>query len=88
MRVTRDVRTNLYMLSLNQKNNLMTESKTPDEYFVGIAYECKSKRSLLNYHHASCWIPTHSVWGKAITKNFFNYWPGLSVDPRCQMWES
>ena len=29
--------TNLYMLSLTQKNNLMTESTTPDEYFPGSA---------------------------------------------------
>ena len=53
MRGTRDARTNLYMLSLTQKNNLMTEPKTPDEYFAGSAYECKSKKTLVDYHHAS-----------------------------------
>ena len=79
MRGTRDARTNLYMLSLTQQNNLMTESKTPDEYFAGSAYECKSKNTLVDYHHTSCWSPTHSVWGKAITKNFFTSWTGLSV---------
>ena len=31
MRGNRDARTNLYMLSLTQQNNLMTESKTPDK---------------------------------------------------------
>ena len=36
---TRDARTNLYMLSLTQRNNLMTEPKNPDEYFAGSAYE-------------------------------------------------
>ena len=41
MRVKRDARTNLYMLSLTQQNNLMTESTTPDEFFSGSAYECK-----------------------------------------------
>ena len=56
------------------------EPKTPDEYFSGSAYERKSKKNLVDYHHASCWIPTHSGWGKAITKNFFTSWPGLSVD--------
>ena len=39
MRVTRDARTNLYMLILTQKNNLMTESITPDEYVSRSAYE-------------------------------------------------
>ena len=79
MRGKRDARTNLYMLSLTHQNNLMTESTTPDEYFSGSAYECKSKKTLVDYHHASCWIPTHSGWGKAITKNFFTSWPGLSL---------
>ena len=36
---TRDACTNLYMLSLNPQNSLMTEPKTPDEYFAGSAYE-------------------------------------------------
>ena len=51
---TRDTRTNLYMLNLTQKKKLMTESTTPDEYFAGSAYECKSKSTLVDYHHASC----------------------------------
>ena len=51
---TGDARTNLYMLSLTQRNNLMTEPKTPDNYFAGSAYECKSKKTLVDYHHASC----------------------------------
>ena len=80
MRVTRYARTNLYMLSLTQKNNLMTESTNPDEYLAGSAYECKSKKTLVDYHHASCWSPIRSGWGKAITKNFFTSLPGLSVD--------
>ena len=80
MRGTIDTRTILYILSLTQKNNLMTEPKNPDEYFAGSAYECKSKKTLVDYHHTSCWSLTHSGWGRAITKNFFTYWPGLSVD--------
>ena len=40
-------RTNLYMLSLTQKNNLMTESTTPDKYFAGSAYECKPTKTLV-----------------------------------------
>ena len=80
MRGKRDARINLYMLSLTQQNNLMTESTTPDEYFAGSAYECKSKKTLVDYHHASFWIPTHSGWGKAITKKIFTSWPGLSLD--------
>ena len=43
MKGTRDARTNIFMLSLTHQNNLMTESTTPDEYFTGSAYECKSK---------------------------------------------
>ena len=77
---TIDTRTNLYMLSLTQRNNLMTEPTTPDEYFAGSAYECRPKKTLVDYHYASWWIPTKSGWGKAITKNFFTSWTGLSVD--------
>ena len=68
MRGKLDARTNLNMLRLTQQNNLMTESTSPDEYFAGIVYECKSKKSLVDYHHASCWNPTHSGWGKSTTK--------------------
>ena len=56
------------------------ESTTPDKYFVGSAYKCKSKSTLVDYHHASYWSPTESGWGKSITKKFFTYWPGLSLD--------
>ena len=80
MREKLDARTNLYMLILTHQNNLMTESTTPDKYFAGSAYRCKSKKTLVDYHHASCWSPTHLRWGKAITKNFFTSWPGLSLD--------
>ena len=49
----RDPRSNLYMLNLNQENNVMTEFPTPDEYFEGSVYECKSKVTLVDYHHVS-----------------------------------
>ena len=48
MRGKPDVRTNLYMLILTGQNNLMTESTTPDEYFAGSAYECKSKNTIVD----------------------------------------
>ena len=38
------------------------------------------KKTLVDYHNASCWKPTRSGWVKAITKNFFTSWPGLLVD--------
>ena len=80
MRVTQDIHTNVYMLNVTQKKKLMTESTTPDKYFAGSAYECKSKIALVDYHHASCWSPTQSGWGIAITKQFFTSWSGLSSD--------
>ena len=80
MRETRDARTNLYILRLTQQKKLMMESTTPDEYFSGSTYECKSKSTLVEYHHSSCWSPTHSGWGKAITRKFFTSWTGLSLD--------
>ena len=75
-----DPRSNLYMLNLTHQNKLMTEFTTPDKYFAGSVYECKSKRKLVYYQHASCWSPTQSEWVKAITKNFFISWTGLSSD--------
>ena len=38
------------------------------------------EKTLVDYHHTYCWSPTHSGWGKVITKNFFTSWPGLSLD--------
>ena len=80
MKWKRDPRSNLHVLNLTHQNKLITEFTTPDEYFAGIVYECKSKGTLVDYHRASCWIPSKYGWGKAITKNFFFYWPGLSSD--------
>ena len=50
---TRYPRTNLYMLNLTQRNKLMMESTTPDKYFVGSAYKCNTKSTLVDYHHTS-----------------------------------
>ena len=80
MRGTRDQHTNLYMFNLTQKEKLMTESTTPDKYFAGSAYNCKSKSTLVDYHHVFLWRPTQYGWGKAITKIFFTSCPGLSLD--------
>ena len=77
---TRYPSTNLYMLNLTQKNKLMTESTTPDKYFSGSAYECESKRTLVDYHHVSFCSSTQYGWGKAITKNFSTSYLGLSFD--------
>ena len=59
---------NLYMLNPTQKNKLMMEFPTPDKYFSGSVYEWKSKVTLVDYHHASCWSPTQSRWVIAITE--------------------
>ena len=75
-----DPLSNLYMINLTQSNNLMAEFQTHDECFAGNVYECKSKGKLVDYHHASQWSPTQSGRVKAITKNFFTSWPGLSSE--------
>ena len=53
MKGTRDPRSNLYMLNLTQLNKLMTEFTTPEEYFAGSVSDCKSKSTLVDYHHKS-----------------------------------
>ena len=68
------------MLNLTQQNKLITELQTPYNVFAGSVYECISKGALVYYHHTSFWRPTQSGWIKAITKNFFTPWPGLSSD--------
>ena len=50
---TRDPRSNLYRLNLTQLNKLMTEFTTPEEYFAGSVSDCKSKSTLVDYHHKS-----------------------------------
>ena len=80
LRGKRDARTNLYMLIFTKQKKLITESTTRDEYFAGRNYEFKSKSILVDYHHTYFWSPTHSGLGKAITKNFFTSWTGLSMD--------
>ena len=83
MRVKQDARTNLYMLNLTQQKKLMTESTTPDEYFIGSAYKFKSKITLVDFHHASCWSPTHYVWGKPI-KNILHLLARPKIGPGSQ----
>ena len=58
----------------------MTDFTTHDEYFVGSAYKCKAKSTLVDYNHTSFWIPTKYGWGKSITENFFISLLGLSFD--------
>ena len=71
MKGTREPLSNLYMLNPTQRNKLMTEFTTPDEYFAGSAYKCKSKSTLVDYYDASFWNPNQCIWVKAITENFF-----------------
>ena len=52
MKGTIDPSSDLYMLNLTQQNNLMTDFTTPDKYFAVSVYECKSKCTLVDYHHA------------------------------------
>ena len=77
MKGTHDPHINLYMWNSTQKKKILTESTIPDKYYSGIAYRCKSKSTLVDYHHASCWSPTQSGWVKPITQNFFTSWLGL-----------
>ena len=84
MNGTRDTRSNMYMINLTKKKKLMTEFTTPDEYLAGSAYDCKSKGTLVDYHHVSCWRHNQSGWGKAITKTFHFLarpiiWPGAEI---------
>ena len=80
MKGKQDPLSNLYILNLTQINNLMAEFQTPDKYFSGSVYACKSKGTIVDYHPASFWIPTQSGLAKEITKNFFTSWTGLSSD--------
>ena len=48
MKGKRDPLLNLYMLNLTHRNKLITEFQTPDEYFTGSVYECKSKGTLVD----------------------------------------
>ena len=66
-----DPQSGLHTLSL-QHNSLRTENSSPEELFPANVYECKSKQQLIDYHHASCWSPTQSIWVKAI-KHFFHF---------------
>ena len=56
----------------------MMEIRSPEKPFAGNVYECSSKKSLVDYHHALCWSPTKSGWVKVISNNFFASWPGLT----------
>ena len=66
----RDPISNLYMLNLTLSNNIITEFQTPEECFAISVYECKSKVTLVDYHHTSCCIPTQSGWVKKLQKSF------------------
>ena len=47
---------------------------------MGSVYECKSKGTLVDYHHAT-FLDTHSIWvGKGDYKKICTSWPGLSYD--------
>ena len=60
MKGKQDPHSHLYMLNFTQRNKLMMKFQTPDKYFAGSLYECKSKGTLVDYHHALFWSPTQS----------------------------
>ena len=61
-------RSNIYMLNLTQRNKLMMQFTTPDNYCAGSVYRGKSKGTLVYYHHSSFWRPTQYWCVKSITK--------------------
>ena len=64
MKGRQDPLSNLYMLNLTQRGNLMTEFRTLSDFFSKNVYQCKSKDTLVDYHHATCRRSTQSWWVK------------------------
>ena len=79
----RNTLTGLYMLDLEQKikqPKIMTEHEITDTYFANHVYECISKQKLAIYYHLTIFSPPLSTWVKAIKKNYFSTWTGLTAD--------
>ena len=54
MKGRQDPLSNIYILNFTKRNNLMTEFQTPDKYFAGNMYECKSKGTHTYYQQNIC----------------------------------
>ena len=40
--------------------------------------ECCTKNELAKFYHQTCFSPTTATWTKAIKRNYFTTWPGLT----------
>ena len=77
----RDNRSNLWKVPLGNANNLERDIKQQHT----CAAVCnitpnKSMKSLIVYYHAAAFYPVIDTWVKAIQKEFFRWWPGLTAE--------
>jgi hypothetical protein len=68
---SRDPKSRLWPVNLKQK-------KKPEIAQFNHAHDNNNQKDLINYLHASCFIPVKSTWIKAIKNGKFSSWPGLN----------
>ena len=67
----------LYMVDMENTQQLMTTSSTTDNLVTNHAYETKPKQDLVLFYHATCFSPTKNAFIKAIKNGAFTSWPGV-----------
>jgi len=89
MKGNRSKTTNLWTLPLSSRNSSANNvaDSTPDDDFVEVtlnsansAYHQRTKDELVEFLHATSGYPVISTWSKAIKKNNFATWPGLTYE--------
>jgi hypothetical protein len=78
----RDPTTGLWLVDLEPSG---TPTPLPSQHptyqhYAHSAYEHKTKVELIDFLHRACFSPPISTWTRAIKKNFFTTWPGLTAD--------
>ena len=75
---TRDTRTGLWRIPLNATTPPIHESNIQQQ--CNNAYQTKNIAELIAFLHAAAFSPTPSTWIDAISKGFFQTWPGLTAE--------
>jgi hypothetical protein len=65
---------------LNRPPTDFLPERPPPVDAIHNVYELKTQPKLVRYYHAAVGFPTKLTWVKAIRKNQFASWPGLTVD--------
>jgi hypothetical protein len=73
-------RTGLWLIPLTKKNIGVSKEGQDPSHVAGNVYHTSMRAEWIQYLHQACFSPAVATWCKAIDKDQFLSWPGLTSD--------